>query len=100
MPLPAAGRAGTVRAVSSTGSLSAEGLRRLHDAMAARVAKGELPGLVTVLARGEELHVDTIGAHDFDGAVPMRRDTLFRVGSLTKPILAAATMRLVEEGVL
>lgn len=68
--------------------------------MAARVANGELPGLVTMLARGDEVHVDTIGCHDFDGAVPMRRDSLFRVASLTKPILATVTMILVSEGAL
>jgi CubicO group peptidase (beta-lactamase class C family) len=83
-----------------TGSLSAERRNRLHEAMAARVAAGELPGLVTVLARGEEVHVDTIGSYAFDGAVPMRRDTLFRVASFTKPVLAAVTMLLVEDGTL
>jgi CubicO group peptidase (beta-lactamase class C family) len=89
-----------VQAVTIANSLSPEGRYRLHEAMAARVAKGELPGLVTVLARGDEVHVDTIGSYAFDGATPMRRDTVFRVGSLTKPILAAATMLLVEDGVL
>jgi CubicO group peptidase (beta-lactamase class C family) len=75
-------------------------LERLHEAMTAKVTKGELPGLVTVLARGDEVHVDPIGSYDFDGATPMRLDTLFRVGSLTKPILAAVTMMLVEDGVI
>jgi CubicO group peptidase (beta-lactamase class C family) len=66
--------------------------------MAARVAAGELPGMVTVLARGDEVHVDAIGSYALDSDVPMRRDTLFRLASLTKPVLAAATMALVEEG--
>jgi CubicO group peptidase (beta-lactamase class C family) len=83
-----------------TTALSAEGLHRLHEAMAARVAAGELPGLVTVLARGDEVHLDTIGSYAFDGAVPMCRDTLFRVASFTKPVLATATMLLVEDGTL
>ncbi|HEY0696852.1 MAG TPA: serine hydrolase domain-containing protein [Micromonospora sp.] len=83
-----------------TRTLSPDGLRRLHEAMSARVAAGRLPGLVTLLARGDEVHVDPIGSADF-GAVPsMHRDTLFRIASLTKPVLAAATMRLVEEGLL
>ncbi|HET8684806.1 MAG TPA: serine hydrolase domain-containing protein [Micromonosporaceae bacterium] len=81
-------------------ALPAEGRRRLHDAMAARVAAGQLPGLVTVLARGDEVHVDTIGSFSFDGAVPMRRDALFRVASFTKPVLAAVTMTMVEDGTL
>lgn len=82
-----------------TGSVSGEGRRRLHDAMAARVARGELPGLVTVLDRGGEVHVDAIGSTGFGAdAPPMRRDTLFRIASVTKPILATVTMILVEEG--
>src|SRR4051812_2590217 len=86
------------RAVSS--ALSATRRGRLHDAMAARVAAGRLPGLVTMLVSGDEVYVDTIGSYTFDGAVPMRRDTLFRIASMTKPVLAAATMLLVEEGII
>ena len=71
---------------------------RLHDAMAARVAKGELPGLVTLVARGADVHVDTIGVMAFGSNEPMRRDTIFRIASLTKPILATAMMILIEEG--
>src|SRR5205814_2779360 len=73
---------------------------RLHQAMAARVAKGELPGLVTLVARGGDVQVDTIGVIAFASNEPMRRDAIFRIASLTKPILATATMILVEEGKL
>ena len=79
-------------------SKSRAGLDRLHEAMAARVAKGELPGMVTLVARDEDVHVDTIGVMGFGSDEPMRRDTLFRITSMTKPILALATMMLVEEG--
>jgi CubicO group peptidase (beta-lactamase class C family) len=75
-------------------------LDRLHEAMAARVAKGEFPGMVTLVARGEDVHVDAIGTMAFGTQEPMRRETIFRITSMTKPILAAATMMLVEEGVL
>jgi CubicO group peptidase (beta-lactamase class C family) len=68
--------------------------------MAARVAKGELPGMVTLVARGDDVHVDVIGTMAFGGNQPMARDTIFRIASLTKPILAAATMTLVEDGTL
>src|SRR5256884_2986759 len=81
-------------------STAEAGLDRLHEAMAARVAKGELPGMVTLLAQGEGVHVDPIGVMAFDSAEPMRRDTIFRITSMTKPILAAATMMLVEDGAL
>jgi CubicO group peptidase (beta-lactamase class C family) len=92
--------AGMVQARRMTESLSARGRHRLHDAMAARVAAGEMPGLVTVLARGDDVHVDAIGSYAFDDTVPMRRDTLFRIASFTKPVLATATMLLVEDGTL
>ena len=79
-------------------SKSQAGLDRLHEAMAARVANGELPGMVTLVAHGEDVHVDTIGVMAFGGNEAMRRDTIFRITSMTKPILALATMLLVEEG--
>jgi CubicO group peptidase (beta-lactamase class C family) len=82
-----------------TGSLSRAGLDRLHAAMAGRVARGELPGMVTLVAQGDEVHVDAIGAMAFGGD-PMRRDTIFRLSSLTKPVVAVATMMLVEDGAL
>jgi CubicO group peptidase (beta-lactamase class C family) len=78
--------------------MNASGLERLHQAMAARVAHGEMPGIVMLVARGDEVHVDAIGTMAFDGDQPMRRDTIFRIASMTKPVLAAATMVLVEEG--
>jgi CubicO group peptidase (beta-lactamase class C family) len=79
-------------------SKSHAGLDRLHDAMAARVARGELPGMVTLVARDESAYVDAIGLKAFGGDEPMRRDTVFRITSMTKPILALATMMLVEDG--
>ena len=75
-------------------------MTQLHDAMAARVAKGELPGLVVLVARGDQVHVEEIGFSSFDGERPMTRDALFRIGSITKPMLSAVTMMLVEDGVI
>ena len=83
-----------------THSQTQSGLDRLHAAMAARVAKREMPGMVTLIARGDDVHVDSIGVKALGSSEPMRRDTLFRIASLTKPVLAAATMMLVEEGKL
>jgi CubicO group peptidase (beta-lactamase class C family) len=83
-----------------TGSLSRAGLDRLRQAMAAPVTKGELPGIVYLIAHEDEVHVETIGAKAFDGDDPMRRDTIFRIASMTKPVLGAATMLLVEDGTL
>jgi CubicO group peptidase (beta-lactamase class C family) len=81
-------------------STSRAGLNRVHDAMAARVAKGELPGIVTLIAHGEDVHVDAIGVMGFGSDEPMRRDTIFRITSMTKPILALASMMLVDDGAL
>jgi CubicO group peptidase (beta-lactamase class C family) len=83
-----------------SGGLAADGLTRLHEMMAVRVERGELPGAVLLVARGDEVWVDCIGSYGFEDATPMRRDTLFRIASLTKPVVAAATMMLVQDGAL
>ena len=73
---------------------------QLHDAMAARVARGEFPGLVSLVARGDDVRVDTVGVTEFGGSVAMRRDTPFRIASMTKPVIAAATMMFAEDDLL
>ncbi len=79
------------------GGLSAERLKRLHDVMTGYVERGEVPGLVTLVARRGEGHVDAIGAMAAGTEKPMRRDTIFRISSMTKPVTAAAAMILIEE---
>jgi CubicO group peptidase (beta-lactamase class C family) len=79
-------------------TVSTSGIERLRAAMAARVERGELPGLTMLIARGDEVHFEAIGTKAFGSDEPMRRDTLFRIASMTKPILAAATLMLVEDG--
>ncbi len=81
----------------STGGLSRARLGRMHDIMAGYVERGDVPGLVTLVSRRGEVHVDAIGMKAIGGSDPIRRDTIFRIASLTKPITAAATMILVEE---
>jgi CubicO group peptidase (beta-lactamase class C family) len=62
---------------------------------------GVLAGAVTMVwQRGELLQVNEIGYRDIDAGLPMRRDTLFRIASMTKPITVAAVMSLVDEGKL
>src|SRR5688500_503952 len=82
------------------GGLSQARLERMHDIMAGHVESGFVPGLVTLLSRRGETHVDVIGKSAFDSDDPMRRDSIFRIASVTKPIVAAAAMILVEEGTL
>ncbi|HEX7970010.1 MAG TPA: serine hydrolase domain-containing protein, partial [Stellaceae bacterium] len=81
----------------STGGLSKARLGRMHEVMAGHVERGDVPGLVTLVSRRGEAHVDAIGMMAVDDSEPMRRDTIFRISSMTKPITAAATMILVEE---
>ena len=88
------------RAQAAGGGFSPDGLERMHETMAGIVERGEAPGLVTLVSRGGEVSVDAIGTMTLDGGEPMRRDTIFRIASITKPITAVAAMILVEEGVL
>jgi len=81
----------------SNGGLSRARLGRMHDVMSGYVERGEVPGLVTLVSRRGEVHVDAIGMKSVKGLHPVRRDTIFRISSMTKPVTAAATMILVEE---
>jgi CubicO group peptidase (beta-lactamase class C family) len=101
-----AGDLGTESSMSSmespdTARLSKRGLSparlaRMHDVMRHYVDSGRLPGLVALISRRGEEHVDAIGTLAFGHTTPMRRDTMFRLASVTKPITAVATMILVE----
>jgi CubicO group peptidase (beta-lactamase class C family) len=80
-----------------TRGLSKARLARMHDIMAGHVERGLTPGMVTLIARRGETHVDVIGNKALDRRDPICRDTLFRITSMTKPITAVAAMILVEE---
>ncbi len=67
----------------------------MREVMAGHVECGGLPGYITLLSRKGEVHVDMLGSAT--ASAPIRRDTLFRIASMTKPIAAAAAMVLVEE---
>jgi CubicO group peptidase (beta-lactamase class C family) len=76
-------------------ALSGKALRHLHDVMSGYVERGEVPGLVTLVSCHDENNVDALGTTSIGGAgsQPVRRDTIFRIASMTKPITAVATMR-------
>ena len=80
--------------------LSKTALAHLHDDMTAHVAAGILPGLITLVASGDDVEIDVIGSASFTDTNPMRRDAIFRIASLSKPITAAAALSMVEEGLL
>src|SRR3712207_814621 len=80
-----------------TGGFSRDRLSRMHAVMAGHVERGDVPGIVTLVSRRGEVHVDALGTMAFGGGAPMQRDTIFRIASITKPIVAVAAMILVEE---
>ncbi len=81
----------------SASGLSTVRLRRLREVLTRHVESGDMPGLVALVARRGEVHVEAIGTTEAGGSEPMRRDTIFRIASVTKQIAAAAAMTLVEE---
>src|ERR1700761_7001344 len=83
----------------STGAngISKAGLDRVRGAMAGYIERGDLPGLVMLVSRHGEVHVEAMGRLAVEGS-PMTRDSIFRITSMTKPVTAAAAMILVEEG--
>lgn len=96
-PEPASGLAAAAARQSAGGGFSSARLRRMHEVMAGHVESGGVPGLVTLVARRGEVQAEAIGTMEFAAGDRMRRDTIFRVASVTKPITAAAAMILVEE---
>jgi CubicO group peptidase (beta-lactamase class C family) len=86
---------------SGQGGLTAGGLARLHAAAEQHVGDEGVPGLVALVARGDQVHVEALGKLAVGvGGAPVVRDSLFRIASTTKPITAAATMMLVDDGVI
>jgi len=79
--------------------LSSERLARIRPAIQRYVDKQLIPGAVTLVARhGNVVHVDAIGLRDVEAGNPMTNDTIFRIMSMTKPIVSVALMMLFEEG--
>ncbi|AWS45026.1 serine hydrolase [Streptosporangium sp. 'caverna'] len=81
----------------SNDGFSEVGLLRLRDVLTRHVESKKIPGLVALVGRGDHTHVEALGTMRHDGGAPMRRDTIFRMASTTKPVAAAATMVLLDE---
>ncbi len=71
----------------------------LRDVAAHHAGDTNVPGLVVLAAHGDEVHAEALG-HLAIGGPPLRRDSLFRIASITKPITAAATLAVIQEGLL
>lgn len=79
--------------------LSSARLGRLDAAMQRAIDSGELPGAVVLIARdGQLVHAKTYGWQDREKNIPMSADSIFRLYSMTKPVVSVAAMMLVEEG--
>ncbi|MFC0331104.1 serine hydrolase domain-containing protein [Paenibacillus sepulcri] len=76
---------------------SETGLPRMREVLARHVESGKIPGLVALVSRGGQTHVEAIGTMRHDGGAPMRRDTIFRMASTSKPVTMAAAMVLLDE---
>jgi CubicO group peptidase (beta-lactamase class C family) len=100
--------AGTLAATPDSGlprvapekvGMSAERLARIQPAMQKYIDQNLVAGTVTIVARnGKVVHFESQGYADAENKVPMRKDALFRIASMTKPITSVALMMLWEEG--
>src|SRR5579862_1778336 len=76
-------------------------LQHLTDVYKGYVDRGELPGAVLLIARGDKIaYLEAVGYQDREKKIAMKTDAIFRLASMTKPIVSVAAMMLVEEGKL
>jgi CubicO group peptidase (beta-lactamase class C family) len=82
------------------GGFSKKRLARVRDVLCRQVDAGYVPGAVAVVARRGEVHIEAMGSLAFEGAgsaTAMAADTICRIASMTKPVVAACAMTLVED---
>ena len=80
-----------------TGAFDKTRLTRMHEVMAGHAERGDVPGLVWLVARRGEVDAGVAGTMGEPAAVPVAQDTIFRISSMTKPVTAVATLILAEE---
>ena len=83
-----------------TDGFTDEGLAALDAALAGHASTGAVPGLVALVARGEEAHVTSAGHKESGDNAPIGRDAIFRIASLTKRMTGVAAMLLIEDGAM
>ena len=78
---------------------STDGLKALQRTMRALVDDAKLAGITTLVARhGKVVYLDGYGVQDLATKTPVTKDTIFRIASMTKPIVGVAMMMLWEQG--
>lgn len=78
---------------------SAERLARIGPAMRAYVDAGKFAGISTLIARrGRVVHFEQVGSQDREAGIPLAPDTIYRIYSMTKPVVCVALMALFEQG--
>jgi CubicO group peptidase (beta-lactamase class C family) len=82
--------------VSVTGEQNGED--PIATAIKAIVNAGDLAGAATLVWRGKVVQTAGVGWRDMEARLPIERDTLFRIASMTKPITSTAALMLLEEG--
>jgi CubicO group peptidase (beta-lactamase class C family) len=79
--------------------LSAERLKRINELVQRHIAAGNFSGAVTLVARNGRIgHLEAHGQMDLEARKPMVKDGIFRIMSMTKPVIGVATMMMMEEG--
>src|SRR5215472_3540214 len=79
--------------------MSTERLQRIHAMMQRHIDLGDISGGVVLVARkGQIAFVEAQGTMDIETKKPMTRDSLFRMASMTKPVIGTAVMMMLEEG--
>ena len=79
--------------------MSTERLQRITDITQKYVDEGKLAGVITMVARrGKIVHFEAVGQRGANNTSPLKKDDLFRIYSMTKPITATALMQLYEQG--
>jgi CubicO group peptidase (beta-lactamase class C family) len=103
LALLAGGCAGRSRALPTaapaSNGLDPQALDRITPALQVYVDSGKVAGIYAVVARnGRISYEETVGWADIERRIPLRRDAVFRIFSMTKPVIAAAALKLVDQG--
>jgi CubicO group peptidase (beta-lactamase class C family) len=81
--------------------LSSERLQRINELVHRYIESGQISGAVTMVSRrGRVAHFEAQGLMDIDAKTPMRKDAIFRMASMSKPVTGVAILMLMEQGKL